>query len=167
MKTQISKSDPIYRRAAFLLGEALQEAKRDQAITYVMRVLSNYAAIGKDAGSGQIKNENLRVSQGALELLGTVESVRAWQRGTINEHPLPLKASWAFILAEAERLTVNDVWEHFAQNPMTTITVEEDSRLNRMKLQSATGVDRYKLADIRVSHLGESPIERLKSRGVK
>lgn len=52
----------VERRIRFLLDAAKNEVKRDQVVTYAMRVLSNYAAIGKDAGSIEIKKQNKRVS---------------------------------------------------------------------------------------------------------
>ena len=62
--------DPhIERRILFLIDAAKHEEKRDQVVTYAMRVLSNHAAIGKDAGSAEIKKMNCRVSIGAEKLL--------------------------------------------------------------------------------------------------
>lgn len=77
----------LYRRVSFLINEARHGEKRDQVITFTMRVLSNHATIGKDAGSSKINDENHTVSSGAFELLQTVSSLRDWHTKTINEHP--------------------------------------------------------------------------------
>jgi hypothetical protein len=56
----------ILRRADFVLREAkLKDARRDQAITYALRVISNYVTIGGDGGSSKIKLLNPRISKSA------------------------------------------------------------------------------------------------------
>ena len=55
----------IERRIRFLLDAAKHEIKKDQVVTYAMRVLSNHATIGKDAGSAEIKKQNKTISEGA------------------------------------------------------------------------------------------------------
>ena len=59
----------IERRIRFLLDAAKYEVKKDQVITYAMRVLSNHATIGKDAGSAEIKKINKIISEEAQNLL--------------------------------------------------------------------------------------------------
>ena len=61
----------IERRIKFLLDVAKHEDKRDQAITYVMRVVSNYATVGQDAQSASIKKINRLVTKNASEMLMT------------------------------------------------------------------------------------------------
>jgi hypothetical protein len=162
----LDENDPVYRRAKFLLNEANFGAKRDQAITYTMRVLSNYAAIGRDAGSGLLKNENKRVSAQASELLRRVESIRDWQRATINEHPLPLKYTWNWLVQNRKTLDATLVWAHFRDNPMMTVTVEEDKRLTKAGLRSAAGFNRYESVGIKPTILHETPLKILRQRNL-
>ncbi|WP_171182066.1 hypothetical protein [Ruegeria sp. HKCCD8929] len=158
---------PVYRRAVFLLNEARHDAKRDQAITYAMRVLSNYAAIGKDAGSGTLKNQNKRVSVAAKALLATVKTTRIWQQHTINEHPLPLKESWDWIVRGAKTLQPTDVWEHFRSDPMITITGGEDRLLSEKGLKSKGGPGRHGSVGIEPVWLVSTPQEIIRSRRAK
>ena len=51
-------NEEIKRRLIFLIELAKYEKKRDQVSTYLMRVLSNHATIGMDAGSAKIKTIN-------------------------------------------------------------------------------------------------------------
>ena len=80
----------LERRIKFLIDAARFEGKKDQVVTYAMRVLSNHAAIGKDANSAQIKKINRRVSKGAYSLLMS-SSIDVYCKETINGHPRPLK----------------------------------------------------------------------------
>ena len=48
-------NDIVKRRIVFLLDAAKHENVRDNATTFTLRALSNYATIGKDAGSASIK----------------------------------------------------------------------------------------------------------------
>ena len=66
-------NDIIERRIRFLIDAAKYEDKKDQVVTYVMRVLSNHATIGKDAGSAEIKKHNKKVSEKARNLLHSVD----------------------------------------------------------------------------------------------
>ena len=78
-------NDVIERRIRFLLDAAKHEIKKDQVVTYAMRVLSNHATIGKDAGNAEIKKQNKTISEGAknfsirwiLQLIARAESTSA------------------------------------------------------------------------------------------
>ena len=75
--------DLIKRRAEFLLNEARFNAKRDQVITFTMRVLSNHATVGFDGSSFAIKQKNPRISHQALSRLNEVEVFTDWSKDTI------------------------------------------------------------------------------------
>ena len=104
--------DEIKRRIEFLIEAAKYEVKKDQVVTYAMRVLSNHATIGRDAGSAEIKKHNKTVSQGAQNLLHSVD-LTTFCKQTINEHPKPILATWEWLRENAEHLSVEEVWNEF------------------------------------------------------
>ena len=77
-------NDVIQRRIRFLLDAAKHEIKKDQVVTYAMRVLSNHATIGKDAGSAEIKKQNKTISEGAKKLLHSVDLVLVKSNRTLS-----------------------------------------------------------------------------------
>lgn len=156
--------DLIKRRAEFLLNEARFNAKRDQVITFTMRVLSNHATVGFDGSSFAIKQKNPRISHQALSRLNEVEVFTDWSKDTINEHPIPLKSCWEWLLLEAKSLKVEDIWDHFSKYPMTTILKEEDKKLSAHGLRSSGGNSRYSAVGIEIVELDISPAEHFKIR---
>jgi len=121
----------IRRRCEFLLAVAADKSdSRDQAVTFMMRVLSNYATIGKDAGSETIKRLNRRISRKAFDRLQN-EDWHIFKSTTINEHPKPLKQMWDWIVINSEVLTAELVWQEFVKHPMITVTKEEDREMPR------------------------------------
>ncbi len=156
--------DYIHRRVAFLLTEARLNAKRDQAITFIMRVLSNHATVDKDASSSLVKKLNRRVSLRARQELDQVKTFNEWTSKTINEHPIPLKVSWQWLLSNSAELNIEDVWEHFINCPMTTILKTEDRDINEKGLRSSGGASRYSDVGIKIVELDTTPIERFKKR---
>src|SRR5262249_26587087 len=87
----------LRRRVDFLLTEVRSEHPvRYQTVTYAMRVISNFCAIGQDAGSATIKAKCRWVSLRALELRGEV-SPKEWLSNTINEHQEPLEQIWEWL----------------------------------------------------------------------
>lgn len=157
-------ADATFRRCRFLLMEACAKAKRDQATTFVMRVLSNLASVGMDAGPAKIKDLNRLISSGAATLLEDGISLEDWRKGTINEHPVPLKQTWEWLLKDAERLTEKDIWDHFVANQMVIVAKSEDAHLNRIGLRSAGGSSRYSQAGISIIKLSVSPREIIERR---
>ena len=152
--------DPtIERRILFLIDAAKFEEKRDQVVTYAMRVLSNHAAIGKDGGSREIKQLNRRVSAEARKLLMSVD-IDTYCKETINEHPKPLKETWDWLRKNAHSLSKEEVWAEFQNNPMVTITKKEDEGI-RERGQNSTGdmQSRYLDQGIDIVHLDRSPKE--------
>ena len=151
-------NDHIKRRVIFLLNEARLKSPRDQVITYVMRVLSNYAAVGMDGGSSKIKQLNLRVSETALNELNKSEKFNDWVKNTINEHQKPLQIMWNWMLNEAPSINEEMVWNEFIKHPMVTIHKTEDDHLNRLGLRSQEfSDDRYTQAGIVIQLLIETP----------
>ena len=128
----------VRRRCEFLLAVAKDPTdSRDQTVTYAMRVLSNHATIGRDASSEYIKRFNRKITRRAYERLTAVDW-REFKSTTRNEHPKPLDQSWNWIVANAHTLTAEDIWQEFADNPMITVTVEEDKGMPRTKGDFAT-----------------------------
>ena len=152
----------IKRRVEFLLNEALEKSPRDQAITFVMRVISNYVSVGIDAGSYSIKQKNLMVSRLAYEELLVSPTFKGWAENTVNEHPLPLKHTWDWLCNDCDKLTPIDVWHHFESNPMITVLKKEDNLLNEAGLRSSSKPDRYKHVGIEIIKLKKMPYESWK-----
>jgi hypothetical protein len=122
----LSEQD-ILRRIDFLLNEArCGMIKKDQTITYAMRVISNYCTIGKDAQSAQIRGLNRKMSQQAYALIKKSSSFEEWAKATTNEHQDPLEDVWQWILAEHKNLSPKTIFERFEKYPMVTITHEEN-----------------------------------------
>jgi hypothetical protein len=148
----------LERRIKFLLEAACFEEKRDQVITYTMRVLSNHATIGKDAGSMEIKKRNKLMSKRALDVLES-NSIIFFCKNTINEHPKPLKEIWDWLKCNCEHLDTNDVWSEFLRNPMVTITRDEDNIIKKSGQNSAGDiVSRYTELGIEVTRLELEPV---------
>ena len=153
----------LMRRLKFLMEEARQNAKRDQVITYAMRVISNYATIDKDASSTKVKSENKNVSEASYKILLELNSFEEWAKQTINEHQIPLKVLWEEI--QSRNLDEKEIWEKFLDAPMITITKKEDVKLNIIGLRSSSDKSRYKKAGINIIELPDIPIKILKNNG--
>jgi len=151
-------TDIITRRAEFILNEARHTHKRDQCTTYALRVLSNYATIGRDASASTIKGFNRLMSQQALDLLHYVADLKTWTSMTINEHSVPLNMTWNWICANSQSLTPNDIVEASPLYPMVTITRHEDVLLRENGYQSKGGMnERYGECGIDIITIDEDP----------
>ena len=149
----------IKRRLWFLLECSLNESKRDQAVTFTMRVLSNYASVGRDAGSRKIKTLNPRMSARAQKLLYG-KGLNYFCENTVNEHPQPLNEMWLWLTNSANSLTPVEVWENFKKHKMVTITKAEDKLLSTMGMRSwGEGAERYVAAGITIVELNCTPAE--------
>ena len=132
-----------------------------------MRVLSNHATIGRDAGSAEIKKYNKTVSQGAQKLLHSVD-LTTFCKQTINEHPKPILATWEWLRENAEHLSVEEVWNEFVANKMVTITKKktlgseqvDKTPLGTCKLDTIFG---YPTGDLIQNAISVS--QRLESKG--
>ena len=145
----------LMRRLKFLMEEARHNDQRDQVTTYAMRVISNYATIGKDAPSKQVKSENKNISEASYNLLLELNSLEKWSKQTINEHQIPLKVLWEEI--QSSKLNEKEIWDIFLDAPMITITKEEDDKLNKLKLRTSPDSNRYEIAGINIIVLESSP----------
>lgn len=152
-------NEEIKRRLIFLIELAKYEKKRDQVSTYLMRVLSNHATIGMDAGSAKIKTINKNMSKGAYKLLVST-NIKNFCKNTINEHPRPLKTTWEWLQEKADLLSIEEVWNEFKKHQMITITKEEDTKI-KLSGQNSTGSfeSRYTDLGIKVIKLKKTPIE--------
>lgn len=141
--------EKIRRRAEFIIGEALtSNPKRDQAVTFCMRVISNWATVGKDASSSEIKRRNCRLSRAALDLRNVFAPVE-WLKSVTNEHQEPLSAVWDWIISQGRDVTADKLIQRFLDFPMVTITLGEDAALRRLGLYSkGNPIERYKSANI-------------------
>jgi hypothetical protein len=124
-----------------------------------MRVLSNHATIGKVAGSAEIKKQNKTVSEGAKELLYSVD-LTTFCQNTINEHPKPIQLTWEWLRDHADTLSIAEVWNEFATNPMVTATREEDN-LIKVSGQNSIGDMQSRFTDLGITlvTLPETPLE--------
>ena len=150
----------LMRRLKFLMEEARQNAKRDQVTTYAMRVISNYATIGKDASSTKVKSENKNVSEASYKLLLELNSFEEWAKQTINEHQIPLKVLWEEI--QSSKLDEKEIWNLFLNAPMITITKVEDDKLNKLGLRSSPDRNRYEKVGINIIVLDNPPLWAIK-----
>lgn len=159
MNSDFSKLPPhVKRRIQFLIQEALNKSPRDQVITFCIRVLSNYASIGMDAGSYKVKITNKIVSRKAEILLNQSTSLKEWAAGCINEHEVPLKEIWNSLCSYGPNLRPKEVWSKFYSSKMVTITKEEDQILNSKGLKSnSNNFSRYIKSGIEVTQLKNSP----------
>lgn len=158
------ETDAAFRRCRFLLLEARANARRDQATTFVMRVLSNLASVGLDASSARIKDINKNISSGASDMLEQGISLEEWRKQTINEHPIPLKQTWEWLLSDSDKLSEMDVWKHFVANPMVIVSKYEDTQLNSLGLRSDGGSTRYSQAGISVLKISVTPREIIENQ---
>jgi len=152
-------NDVVKRRITFLLESAKNESLKDQAITFVMRVLSNHASIGKDAQSTPIKKINRLVTKKAKEMLLT-KGIEFFCKETINEHQKPIKQIWEWLKNNAHNLTVEDVWKEFCEYPMVTVTKDEDAYMRKKGLNSKGSLkERYLDLGIEIIELDKSPYD--------
>lgn len=152
-------NDIVKRRVSFLLDAAKSETTKDQAITYVMRVLSNHATIGKDALSKPIKKINRLVTKNAERMLIN-KGIDFYCKETINEHPKPIKQIWEWLKNNSNDLTLEDIWKEFCENPMITVTKDEDDYMRRKGLSSkGTLKERYLDLGIEIIELDKSPYD--------
>ncbi len=141
----------VKRRLNFVFTELYSlDAKYDQAMSLLLRVLSNFATVGSDGGSFAIKQLNPRMSVSAKLLREKLQDDKRWASETINEHPMPLKNMWKSWRSEGGSLTEKKIWEDLVIHPMVTITKEEDAKLRDAEKHTPDYVPhkRYEYASI-------------------
>jgi hypothetical protein len=157
--------DFLRRRIEFILNEAKFQSKKDKSITFTMRVLSNYASVGRDGESKSIKELNKCISKAAWEKLKNLNSFNDWLDNLINEHQMPLKQTWQLLLQNSNLLDIESVWNHFKLYPMVTVLKEENIRLNSKGNRSnGDPIQRYKDAEIEIVKLIYSPKDAWKNK---
>ena len=147
----------VKRRLNFVFTEMSSlDAKYDQAMSLLLRVLSNFATVGSDGGSFAIKQLNPRMSVSAKLLRETLHDDKRWASETINEHPMPLKDMWKSWRSEGNSLTEKKIWDDLVSHPMITITKQEDERLRYAEKHTTDYVPhkRYEYASIELVLFG-------------
>lgn len=145
----------IDRRIEFLIHEAAQpDAFRDQTVTYALRVITNYLAVGDDVPSSHLAHRSRLRSRAAVEL--SVARPTDWftERKVRNEHQYPLKRAWGWLCENRGSLSVSGVKEHLRRWPVVVLTREEDLRLKDDPEQEPA--ERYAAAGIEVMSLDAS-----------
>lgn len=145
----------IDRRIEFLIHEAAQpDAFRDQTVTYALRVITNYLAVGDDVSSARLAQRSRLRSRAALEL--SLAHPTDWFTGgrVRNEHQYPLKRAWNWMRENGDGLSVSTVKEHLQRWPVVVVTREEDLRLRDDPEQDPA--ERYAAAGIEILSLDSS-----------
>ena len=141
------------RRAKFVIEEArCDQPVYDQTVTAALRVISNWATVGRNGSSAAIKWLNPRLSEAAWELYHSVTDAE-WQQGTINEHPEPISQVWLWILREKESIDPQAVLHRMQQWPMITVTRQEDAAISQSG-NRAQGDPEARHARIKLRHDG-------------
>lgn len=126
----------LLSKANALLLLAKASNVRCQGGAYLMRVLSNYCILGRDGSSQRLKLSNERISQKAYKIrknldLATVDGKKAFFRSTRNEHPEPLTQVWQWIIENKDKLDACSIIKRIYSYPMVTITIAEDTDMNK------------------------------------
>lgn len=146
----------VRRRLSYVFTELCSvDSKYDQAMSLLLRVLSNFSSVGVDGGSYTIKCINHRISTEALILRNQLQDDKTWAAETINEHPMPLKELWKSWRAFGDQLTEKKIWDDLVLHPMVTITKAEDARLRKVERNVETyhPSKRYEQAGIVISEI--------------
>ena len=153
------KNDLVRRRLEFIQNEAINSKVKDQATTMVMRVISNYASVGKDVSSPKALKINKNISEAAFNALNKSKKINEWVKLVTNEHQMPLNETWkTFIEGSRKNLTLEFIWEHFINNPMVTVLKSEDKKLNELGYKDKGLPDeRYNAANIKRKILSSTP----------
>ena len=78
----------------------------------------------------------------------------------INERPKPIQLTWEWLKDHADTVSIEEVWNEFSNNPMITVTKDED---NMIKASGQNSIDnmqsRYTDRGVTVVTLPETPLE--------
>lgn len=153
--------DICMRRAEFLLLEARSlSPEYDHAVVYALRVISNWISVGGNFSSRDIRWRNKRVSKKAWDLYHASSTDSEWLAGTINEHPEPLSAVWAWICENCAELRPEQIIDRLAENPIVTVTKEEDRAIGRSGMR-ACGLPSDRHGAIELGPEGPPPRRRI------
>jgi len=140
----------IERRIEFLINEVNSfNPHYDQSITMLMRIISNHTTVGSNSGSRGVKKKNKNISKKALELKDRC-SDEEFHNLTINEHQLPLKDLWDWMIENKNTITVKKILDKFFEYPFITVTKEENSSLNKIKKKNLSPEERYQNCGIEI-----------------
>ncbi len=140
----------ILSKAEAILILAHADSQRCQGGNFLLRVLSNYATIGRDASSSIIKRDNPRISKGASKLRSELTR-REFEKATINEHPEPLIQVWLWIVENKTKLQPLDIVRRIYSYPMVTVTKVEDQLMNEAGFrQTGLPEERFKAGKIKL-----------------
>jgi hypothetical protein len=151
----------IERRIEIILAEACIEKTARQDIKMMMRVISNFATVGKDVGTQAIYKSNPYLSNKAKNALEMCNSFVEWVgtkkknlvRRVTSEHQYPLQEFWIEIRKNINNYNSESIWKMFCEYPMVSILVEEDAELRKKKYKGLSPHERYLEAGIEVVKL--------------
>ena len=113
-----------------MLRENLGSANSDpDVVDQLMRDLSNFDAMSQTGNSYKLKMNNRWVSQKAFDLMSRCSSFDKWQEQTTNEHSTPITVLQKQIVGRLHSITNEEIMRMFHDNPVCTVTNEEDARL--------------------------------------
>ena len=157
-ESQQMNESQIDRRIDFLIREAKSEdGKRDQAITYAFRVITNYLSVGYDARSRELSKKCPHRSKKAHALYlkySKLNDLKGWLDKVTNEHQYPIKDAWEWMTNERDTLNVQRVKNHLEKWPVVVVTKDENKLLRDVH---------YIEPDQRYSRAGIEVLERIRS----
>ena len=163
------------RLADFLLSEAKIRMKKKENMTgdivnLLIRQIGNHVVCQNPSGrcnSELLKKYNKRISMKALDQMKKAKSFKDFHQKTINEHPRTVASIWQWIVDKRETLSPKQIVEYILEEPVTTVTKQEDDKLRKLgadaKKKNKDGYlsasERYKQAGIKITLLEQSPKE--------
>jgi ABC-type dipeptide/oligopeptide/nickel transport system ATPase subunit len=101
----------------------------------------------------------------ALDQMKKAKSFKDFHQKTINEHPRTVASIWQWIVDKRETLSPKQIVEYILEEPVTTVTKQEDDKLRKLgadaKKKNKDGYlsasERYKQAGIKITLLEQSP----------
>ena len=115
-----------------------------EVLDQLMRDLSNFDAIGELGDSRKLKMRNRRMSQDAFDLIGRCSSFGHWHKLTTNDHSTPINVLQKQIVEGLLSITDDEIARMFRDNPVCTVTNEENNKLVELGFQSrGTYKERY------------------------
>lgn len=163
MRRKLNKDD-VDRRISFLLSEASRPNPiRDQSVTFTLRAVGNYFAVGQDCGSAYLTLKCQYRSHKAHELYQSIVGDRVgsgaellrrevrWRKLMTNEHQEPLKQVWAWMCRNHSSLDVGQVAKRIMDWPIVVVTRDpEDIELRKLAIHELGPLERYEQAKIEV-----------------
>ena len=92
--------------------------------------------MGELGDSRKLKMRNRRMSQDAFDLMGRCSSFGHWHKLTTNDHSTPINVLQKQIVERLLSITDDEIARMFHDNPVCTVTNEENNKLVELGLQS-------------------------------